>query len=73
MEQLNAVTLKQQLWETLHGIKNGEIDAAKGDAIASQAREILRTTKTQVLILDKSHLEMTKELRTFASQEIETQ
>ena len=67
MEKLNAVTLKQQLWETLHGIKSGDIDAAKGDAIASQAREILRTTKTQVMILDKSRMEMTNELKTFAT------
>lgn len=66
MEKLNAVTLKQQLWETLHAIKSGEMDAAKGDAIASQAREILRTTKTQVTIIDKARLEFTNELKEFA-------
>ena len=66
METLNAGTLKQQLWETLHEIKSGSIDAAKGDAIASQAREILRTIKTQVQIIDKAHVEMSNELKSFA-------
>lgn len=66
MEKLNAATLKGQLWETLHQIKSGEIDAAKGDAIASQAREILRTIKTQVQIIDKAHVEISSELKSFA-------
>lgn len=66
MEKLNAVTLKNQLWETLHGIKNGELDASKGDAIASQAREILRTTKVQVKIIDMAKAEVSKELIDFA-------
>lgn len=66
MDKLNAVTLKQQLWETLHGIKSGDMDAAKGDAIASQAREILRTIKTQVTIIDKARLEFTNEMKDFA-------
>lgn len=66
MEKLNAATLKNQLWETLHGIKSGDLDAAKGDAIAAQAREILRTTKVQVTIMDKARMEVSKELVDFA-------
>lgn len=66
MEQLNAVTLKTALWETLHKIKSNEMEAAKGDAIAAQAREILRTIKTQVMILDKAHATVTSELMSFA-------
>lgn len=66
MEKLNARTLKNQLWETLHAIKSGEIDAAKGDAIASQAREILRTTKTQLSIMDKARIDISQELIGFA-------
>lgn len=66
MVQLSAVTLKDTLWSTLNEIKDGSLDAAKGDAIASQAREILRTIKTQVLILDKAHRDITKELSEFA-------
>lgn len=66
MEQLNAVTLKGKLWETLNFIKDGQIEASKGDAIAAQAREIIRTVRTQVLILDKAHSDVTKELVEFA-------
>lgn len=66
MKKLNAATLKASLWETLNNIKTGDLEAAKGDAIASQAREILRTIKTQVMIIDKSKEEMTQELKDFA-------
>lgn len=69
MEQLNAVTLKEKLWSTLNAIKDGNLEASKGDAIASQAREILRTVRTQVTILDKAHADITKELVDFAKPE----
>lgn len=50
MANLNAVNLKQALWETLNDIKSDKMQAAQGDAIASQAREILRTVKVQLQI-----------------------
>ena len=66
MKELNAVTLKNSLWETLNNIKNGELEASKGDAIASQAREIIRTVGVQIKIIDKAKSEMTSELKEFA-------
>jgi len=66
MEALSAVTLKDRLWETLNRIRTNELDAAKGDAIASQAREILRTTNTQLKIVAMSKLELSDELIGFA-------
>lgn len=66
MQKLNAVNLKQSLWETLNNIKDGDLEAAKGDAIASQAREILRTVNTQVKIIDKAKSEISNELKDFA-------
>lgn len=66
MEKLNATTLKNTLWETLNRIKDGDVSAADGDAIASQAREILRTIKTQVVIIERSKTDMTNELKEFA-------
>ena len=42
-EGLNAVTLKNALWETLGDIRSGDCEPAVADSIASQAREILRT------------------------------
>ncbi len=66
MEDLNAVTLKGKLWDTLKEIKNGKIEPATGDAIASQAREILRTTKTQLQIINHAKLSVSKEMIEFA-------
>lgn len=48
--KLTAVNLKQALWETLNGLKDGTVECGNADAIASQAREILRTTKIQLQI-----------------------
>lgn len=50
MENLTASNLKDALWETLNNLKTGAIQPGEGDAIASQAREILRTTNTQLRI-----------------------
>lgn len=50
MEKLTATNLKNALWETLNQVKEGKIDAGQADSVASQAREILRTTKTQLEI-----------------------
>jgi hypothetical protein len=50
MTELSASTLKQALWETLTDIKSDKMQASQGDAIAAQAREILRTVKVQLQI-----------------------
>jgi hypothetical protein len=50
MNDLTAKNLKSALWETLIAVKDGKIDPGQGDAIASQAREILRTTNIQLRI-----------------------
>lgn len=54
MEKLTATNLKKVLWETLLSVKDGKIDCGQADAIASQAREILRTTKVQLQISSQS-------------------
>jgi hypothetical protein len=48
MTELTATNLKSALWDTLNSLKAGNMQPAEGDAIASQAREILRTTNTQL-------------------------
>ena len=50
IKDLTAINLKNALWETLNEIKSGTIQPGQGDAIASQAREILRTIKVQLQI-----------------------
>ena len=47
---LSAINLKTALWETLQAIKSDAMQASQGDAIAAQAREILRTVKVQLQI-----------------------
>jgi hypothetical protein len=55
-KELNATALKEALWDTLQKLKTGNEDPkggilpAQGDAIAAQAREILRTVKVQLQI-----------------------
>lgn len=47
---LTAVALKNELWDTLNQIKSENMAPGQGDAIATQAREILRTVKTQLQV-----------------------
>ncbi len=54
MTDLTATNLKAALWDTLNSLKAGNMQPAEGDAIASQAREILRTTNTQLRISQQS-------------------
>jgi DeoR/GlpR family transcriptional regulator of sugar metabolism len=66
---VDAVTLKEALWHTLQGIKGGSITPASGDAIASQAREILRTVRTQLAIFSQSGKAVSTEVIDFARPE----
>jgi hypothetical protein len=50
MKKLSAVNLKDALWETLNAIKADTMLPGQGDAIAAQAREILRTVKVQLQV-----------------------
>jgi len=50
MTTLTATSLKESLWETLNKVKGRKLLPGHADAIASQAREILRTIKIQLAI-----------------------
>ncbi len=63
---LNAVNLKDALWTTLNDLRSGKITPGAGDAVASQAREILRTVRTQLQIFTQSGKSVTNELIDFA-------
>lgn len=65
---LSAVNLKNVLWETLNEIKSDTILPAQGDAIAAQAREILRTVKTQLQIVGQSKRSVPIEIIEFAEK-----
>lgn len=54
MPPLTAETLKDALWETLQAVKAEKMLPNRAGAIATQAREILRTVKVQLQILGQS-------------------
>ncbi len=68
MEKLNAVTLRNQLWETLNDVKTNRMDPATADAVASQSREILRSFKTQLQILAHAKKNVTVDMLQFAGE-----
>lgn len=54
-KQLTATNLKNTLWDTLQKVQAGEMEPGQADAVASQAREILRTTSVQLKISSQSN------------------
>lgn len=54
MSDLTAENLKSALWETLKEVKSGNMEPGQADAIAAQAREILRATNTQLRIFQQA-------------------
>jgi len=65
-DKLTAVNLKKSLWETLKAVKDDNMLPAQGDAVAVQAREILRTVKTQLQICAQSKRNVPTEIIDFA-------
>ena len=66
MEKLTAINLKNALWTTLKGIQTGAVQYTDADAIASQAREIIRTTNTQIKIAQASNRSLPKDVLDFS-------
>ena len=48
--QLTATSLKEALWNTLNEVRGKKMTPGHADAIAAQAREILRTVKVQLAV-----------------------
>lgn len=68
MEKLTATNLKQVLWETLNAVKENKMEGGQADAIASQAREILRTTKIQLQISKEAKRDIPADVISFNEQ-----
>lgn len=64
--ELTAKNLKDTLWETLQGVRTGKIAAAEADSVATQAREILRTTNVQLQVFRQAKRNVSLEVITFA-------
>lgn len=67
-KELSATSLKGALWDTLNDIKTGKIQPGQGDAIASQAREILRTVKVQLQVTNMAKRSVPLEVIQFAEK-----
>ena len=65
-DKLTATNLKNSLWDTLQAVKSDNMLPAQGDAVATQAREILRTVKTQLQICAQSKRNVPTEIIDFA-------
>jgi hypothetical protein len=68
MKALSATALKTALWETLNSIKDDQMQPGQGDAIAAQAREILRTVKVQLQVVGQSKRSVPLEVIEFAEK-----
>ncbi len=68
MTGLSATALKNVLWDTLNDIKSNKILPSHGDAIASQAREILRTVKVQLQIVAAAKRHVPSDVVDFAER-----
>ncbi len=66
--ELTATNLKKALWETLNDIKSGTVQPGQGDAIAAQAREILRTVKVQLQVTNQSKRSVPADVISFAEK-----
>jgi len=66
--ELTAVNLKNELWKTLGELRNGTIQPGQGDAIASQAREIIRTVRTQLMVTSQAKRPVPTDCLTFAEK-----
>ena len=52
--ELNAGNLKAALWDTLNDLRTNKIQPGHADSVASQAREILRTVRTQLMVTQQA-------------------
>lgn len=68
MKNLTAKNLKSALWETLNELKTGKKEPCEGDAIATQAREIIRTVNTQLRISQQSKRDVPADVINFSEE-----
>lgn len=64
--ELTAKNLKSALWETLQELKADKMEASRADSIATQAREILRTTNTQLRVAHQAKRPVASDVISFA-------
>jgi hypothetical protein len=63
---LTASSLKEALWNTLNQVKSKKILPGHADAVAAQAREILRTVKVQLMVSGQTNRPVPTEVVEFS-------
>jgi hypothetical protein len=63
---LTASSLKEALWNTLNQVKSKKILPGHADAVATQAREILRTVKVQLMVSGQTNRPVPTEVVEFS-------
>lgn len=63
---LSALNLKEVLWDTLTDLRLQNMPPNRADAIAAQAREILRTVKTQLQVASQAKRGVPQEIVDFS-------
>ena len=66
--KLSAENLKDSLWDTLEQVKVGTMQPGQADSVATQAREILRTTNTQLRIFHQAKRPISADVIAFAEK-----
>lgn len=66
--ELNAGNLKSELWKTLNELRANKIQPGHGDAVAAQAREILRTVRTQLMVTSQAKRPVPTDCLNFAEK-----
>jgi hypothetical protein len=67
-KELTASNLKEVLWSTMKDLQGGNIQPGQGDAVAAQAREILRTVRTQLAVVGQAKRSVPVEVIAFAEK-----
>jgi hypothetical protein len=66
LNALTASSLKEALWATLNQVKSKKILPGHADAVAAQAREILRTVKVQLMVSGQTNRPVPTEVVEFS-------
>jgi hypothetical protein len=68
---LTAQNLKNELWSTLNDLRERKVLPGNADAVAAQAREILRTIRTQLLVSGQTNRPVPLEVVEFSESSAE--
>lgn len=61
-----AKELKELLWSTARSVADGEMPPKRGEVVARDVREILRTVRMELMIHENAGTVVSKNLRHFA-------